>query len=183
MVDLINEKELERRCLEAGGEFKCFVHPGSCDGENAKLYDIRITPDDLEKIPPQLRDYTLDYFNIGKLSEFYGSTEKKLCEELWNDSGVHNFIEESPVFYIDGSFDVFPNITAPTEAWRLGNLKQDGAESVIGNYLSNRSLGQHTAASVPVSELVRKCGDPDSLRLFDKGDYLIYLLNKYTQKQ
>jgi hypothetical protein len=50
VVDLIHEMRLEERCANFEIPFSVFVHQGSPDGENAKLYDIRVTPKDLEQV-------------------------------------------------------------------------------------------------------------------------------------
>ncbi len=60
--NLIKSLDLENRCKSFGGEFSLFLHQGSCDGENEKLYAIRVTSDDLHKIPQTLAKYTLKHF-------------------------------------------------------------------------------------------------------------------------
>jgi hypothetical protein len=69
--EIINFMDLEERCKKTGKEFSLFVHQGSCDGENGKLYDIRVTPDDLDKIPERLIQYTLKHFGIKKIITNY----------------------------------------------------------------------------------------------------------------
>jgi len=179
--NIIKENNYFDRCKAFGGKFACFVHQGSCDGENEKLYDIRVTPDDLEKIPKLLVDFSLEHFGAAELSDIFGSTERKLCGEMSDDKSVNIFTVGEPVFYVDKNFDVYPNLSTPMPCWRLGNLKTDGAYKTLNAYLKNESTAQRIGAGVPIYEIVKAAGDAQSMRLFDKGDYIIYLINKYCK--
>lgn len=179
---LIEQNNYVDRCKSFGGKFSCFVHQGSCDGENEKLYDIHVTPDDLEKIPALLKNFTLEYFNTDDLSVIFGRAESELYDELICDTSINDFTSSEPAFYVDNGFDVYPNISTPTPYWRLGNLKTDGANTVISNYLQNNSIAQKVGATTPINEIVKKIGDAKSTRLFDKDDYIIYLINGYCKR-
>lgn len=85
--------KLAKRCMNIGEEFELFIHQGSCDGENEKLYDIRITSDNLFNIPK-------------KFHHRLGKTEKELYSELINETSTKNLVTNSPVFYITSEFDV-----------------------------------------------------------------------------
>lgn len=179
--DLIENLHLEERCRSFGGEFSFFLHQGSCDGENENLYDIRVTPEDLQKIPQALVAHTLRYFHKNSLSEIFGETERKLCETLQNDSSTASYVSERPVFFIDKDFNVYPNITSPKPFWLLGNLQTDGINTVLENYIESRSYAQHTRLHVPLGRIVKEKGNDESQRIFTKGDYVIYLLNQYCK--
>ncbi|MBD5104583.1 MAG: radical SAM protein [Ruminococcaceae bacterium] len=179
---LAEDMSLEKRCEQFGGKFVMFVHQGSCDGENEKFYDAWVTLDDLKKIPPKLAEKTLEHFGKQSLSEVFGETEHDLLLKLENDSSVTDFRESSPVFYVDRNFDVYPNVSTPEPFWCLGNLKRDKAERIAENYLENKSAAQNVSVTVPVCELAKKLGNPDSMRLFSKGDYFDYLLNRYCRE-
>lgn len=180
--ELILESRLPERCAEFGGEFSCFVHQGSCDGENARLYDVRVTQDDLEKIPPLLSEYTLEHFHANDLSGVFGRTERELYQKLTADTSTGSYVSDSPVLYIDGNYNVYPNISTPAPYWCLGNLSEIGAEAILQNYLSEKSSAQAVRREIPLSELVSMCGAPDSMRLFDEEDYITYLLNQYCER-
>lgn len=179
--DLIKSLDLEARCKSFGGEFSFFLHQGSCDGENEKLYDVRVTPDDLAKIPPLLEEYTLKHFGKNKIIDVFGKTEAELYEELAADSSTASYVSSRPVFYIDKDFNVYPNITAPAPCWCLGNLKTQGAERVLENYVGSSSKAQHIRSTVPLGEIVKAQGSKESGRLFSKGDYIEFMLNKYCR--
>ena len=93
-----------------------------------------------------------------------------------------SYVESEPVFYVDGSFDVYPNVTAPSPWWRLGNWKRDGAEAVLENYRESRSFAQRARLTVPAGELVRTYGDPESRRLFGRDDYIELMLARYCRE-
>lgn len=182
--NLITSLDLESRCKEFGGEFSFFLHQGSCDGENEKLYEIRVTPDDLEKIPQTMLDYTLKHFkkeNKETIADIFGKTEQALYAELSEADITHSFVREDPVFFIDRDFNVYPNLSAPDDAWLLGNLKSDGISTVLENYTQSKSPAQHAHMTVPLSEIVKASGDPDSQRLFTEADFVIYSINKYCR--
>lgn len=180
---LIGALGLEERCRAFGGRFDFFLHQGSCDGENEKWYDVRVTPEDLAEIPPLLAEYTLSHFGRASLQEVFGETEQSLCEELGRDGGTASYVSDSPVFYVDKDFNVYPNITAPARHWCLGNLKGQGAEAVLANYRESRSPAQHTRLTVPLCEIVEAEGDRTSRRLFSRGDYIEFLLNRYCRER
>ncbi|MGN0712882.1 MAG: hypothetical protein ACI4LJ_03785 [Anaerovoracaceae bacterium] len=72
----------------------------------------------------------------------------------------------------------------PTEdLWRLGNLKVDGAETILKHYGKNESPAQHVSAAVLLSKIAATVGDPNSKRLFSRGDYAEYLMNKYCRER
>lgn len=179
---LIFENCLPKRCAEFNGEFACFVHQGSCDGENAKLYDVRITQDDLKKIPPLLSEYTLKYFQANNLNDVFGQTEKDLYNKYIEDSSTGNYAADTPVLFIDNAYNVYPNISAPAPFWCLGNLKENSAEEILQNYLTGKSVAQTVRQEIPLNEIVKSCGDPSSMRLFGKKDYITFLLNKYCER-
>ena len=175
---LVRDLDLEARCQAFGEDFDLFLHPGSCDGENEKLYDIRVTPEDLEKIPPALAARTLRYMQRESLQQVFGRTEQALCAELRADKSTASLAEPNPVFYVDAAFDVYPNFTAPAPAWRLGNVRADGAEAVLAAYAQDGSVAQRARRTIPLCDLAAAQGDERSQRLFGRDDYITYLLNR-----
>lgn len=176
---LLEKLDLDRRCRNIGRDFACFVHQGSCDGKNLEFYDEWVTPEDLEKIPPRLKAGTLRHVKAETLWDVFGQPERELYSHLLSDSSTSSYVSGDPVFFVDSNYDVYPNISTPSPLWRLGNWKKDGAEAVLENYRASRSIAQHTRLTVPVGQLARSCGDPDSRRLFTREDYIELLLHRY----
>lgn len=181
VVDLILNLRLDERCAAFGARFGTFVHQGSCDGENAKLYDVRVTPDDLPRIPPPLAAYSLRHWGKDTLEEIFGETESALCRRLADSTKTHCYVSDTPVFFVDKNFDVYPNITAPEPHWRLGNVKRDGAESILACYLNSESPAQKLRMTVSIGEIVRRCGNPGSQRLFIESDYIDPLIKRWGE--
>ncbi|WP_297639212.1 radical SAM protein [uncultured Clostridium sp.] len=169
LIELSENLNLKKRCRAIGEEFELFVHQGSCDGENEKLLNIRVTEEDLCYIPKEYGDR-------------FGKPEKILYRELIKDDSVLNLATKTPVFYITSEFDVYPNYTGIEEAWRLGNLKEDGLEKILNNYINNKSVAQHCRAIIPFNEMVKEYGNSEGNKLFDKDDYVMYILNNYCRK-
>ena len=183
VVELIDSLELEKRCEKIGIPFACFVHQGSCDGEAEKLYPIWVESGDLARIPEKLAGYTLRHFGASSLEEVFGREERALCRELLEDGKPLSLGQEpSPVLYVDGAWEVYPNFGVPAKSWRLGNLRTDGAGEILRRLRADESPAQHVCATVPVRELARAWGDPDSRRLFGRGDYIEYLVNRTCEE-
>lgn len=179
--DLIKRLDLADRCRKFGGEFSFFLHQGSCDGENENMYDVWVTPDDLEKIPSLLKNYTLRHFGKKNIMDVFGKTEQSWYEELITDHSTASYVSDSPVFYIDRDFNVYPNISSPARHWCLGNLKTDGVEKVLENYVQSNSIAQHVRLTAELCDIVKAQGDKTSKRLFGKDDYIELLLNRYCR--
>ncbi len=182
ILSLIEDMELEKRCAAMGSEFAFFLHQGTCDGENEAFYDSWITPTEMDLIPEKLKTMTLKHFHASDIHEVFGATERQLYEELKDDRSTKNIVEEEPVFFVDRSFDVYPNYETPSPFYRLGNLKTDGAERVLRAYCGHKSVAQRVWMTVPAAELAKKHGNPESERLFGKRDYLCLLHNRFCRE-
>ena len=179
--DLIAELDLELRCSAVGGQFAFFLHQGTCDGENEQFYDVWITPEDIDRIPPQLIARTLKHFGADDMRDVLGEPEDRLCEQIAADTATKSIVTDSPVFHVDKDFNVYPNYETPSPIWCLGNLKTLGAERILANYVENRSPGQSVMNTVPLRDIGAAAGNPDSRRLFLRDDYERYLVNKYCR--
>ncbi len=180
---LIDRLDFDKHCQAIGQDFNLFIHQGSCEGENEKLYDIRVTGRELDQIPKSLTDRTLKYFNCSSLYDIFGKPEDVLYTELLLDNTVKSIQSDTPVFYINGDYKVFPNASQPAAWWCLGNLKSGSAEQIIKNYQYDYSTAQKNISTIPLSQMVRRCGNPNSQRLFTKGDYITYIQNQFCKLQ
>ena len=171
----------EKTGLADHPDFRAFVHAGGCDGANEMLYDIRITPEDLDKLPQRLRDWSLQH--LGKtVEEFAGQTERELYADISQQEQPFGYcVPAQPVLYVDHEYNVYPNLTAPQTAWCYGNLLKDGTETILARVQSGDTPAMRVMRTVPAAELVKECGNPESERLFDRGDYETYLLNRFAR--
>lgn len=173
LLELSKKLNLDERCKNFGGEFNFFVHAGSCDGENRKLYDIRINKEDVPKV-------LIPYYNdFDKML-----TESELCFKLKNDNShfvYHN--EDEITLNISNEFDVYFNFTHMTDDWKIGNLKSDSQDEIIRKILDENTYALNKARNITISDLIRNYGDFYSGRIFDEYDYKAYLLNKHIESR
>lgn len=173
LLQFIDELKLYKRCENIGVPFNFFVHEGSCDGENRKLYDIRINKED---IPKELIPYHLDYDQL--------LTEKECCEILVNDNSSyvpHN--SDQIVLNITSNYDVYYNFTHISPNWKIGNIKNDVKEELIRKIINEDTFALNKARNISLRELVLKYGDKSSNKIFYLDDYKLYLLNCYIDSE
>lgn len=171
LLQLADAMKLKEKCYEFGSDFKFFVHSGSCDGENRKLYGIRINK---ENIPFELLPYYLNYNNA--------LSEQECCDLLKNDSSCveyHN--SDQIVLNISNTYDVYFNFTHMTDVWKIGNLKSDDPDEIVRRIISEDIPALNLAKNISVCELVEKYGDFQSQKVFFIDDYKSYLLNTYLE--
>lgn len=158
----------ESRCPEL--EF--FVHEGSCEGENRKLYPIRIQKD---HIPAELTPVYLNYDEL--------LTEGECCELLCKDDSAPIFpIGDEITLNISNKYDVFYNFTHMTKPWIIGNLKTDAPDTLVQNIISGNTPALNAAKHCRWSELTANYGDFSSGRAFSLGDYKMFLFNQYLEQ-
>lgn len=172
LLSLVDALELKERCHAFDEEFNFFVHIGSCEGENRKLYDIRI---EKTHIPKAIKPYFLNFEKI--------LTERECCELLKNDTShwvYHN--DEKVVLNISNTFDVYFNFTHMSKAWKIGNMKKDDPTELIRKITEEDTWALNMARTVEMKELVERYGNAQSDRAFFLGDYKLYLLNCYLEE-
>lgn len=169
ILKLSETLNLRERCRAFNRDFIFFVHSGSCDGENRKLYDIRINKED---IPKELITYYPDLKNM--------YAESELCNMLKNDYShfvYHN--DNDIVLNISNEFDVYFNFTHMLDNWKIGNLKLNNPDEMVKNILTENIPALNIAREITIAELVERYGNFRSHKIFDSYDYKAYLLNKH----
>ena len=173
LLRLSEKLELSRRCGDLGDEFRFFVHPGSCDGENRKLYPVRIVK---EHIPEELIPFFLDYDNL--------RPEREWCAERKDDqSHPAPHSSGSIVLYVSNGYDLYFNFTHMRPEWKIGNLKTDPAKELVRRVIEEDIPALREARRVTLGELVRRYGDPASDKAFEEEDYRSYLLNTHLERR
>ena len=163
--------ELEKRCREIGQEFEMFVHEGSCDGENAKLYDIRINRED---IPEEVIPYYMNYVEL--------MTEQECCKLLKDSEEIFTYHNEEDItLNITSTMDVYFNFTNMSKEWKIGNLLEDCREELIEKIVGEDTEALRKSRQVRIGTLVRKYGDFQSHRVFLLNDFKAYLLNCFIE--
>ena len=149
------------------------IHEGSCDGNNRKLYDIRINK---HSVPDEVKPYYLEYSNI--LSE-------KECIEILKDDKSHYLPhnDKEIVLYITSDLNVYFNFTNPSPAWKIGNIKDDEIDDIVRKAVEEDIPAIMLSKTITMKELVKKYGNYDSNRVFSVDDYKMYLLNNYLDEK
>lgn len=150
-----------------------FVHEGSCDGENRKLYPLRIRRG---HVPPELIPFYLNYDRL--------QTEAECRERLLADRDHPEFpLGEELTLYVSNEFEVYYNFTEMSRPWAIGSLKTEPAASLVPRILRGDSPALRAAGETTWAALAEAFGDPASDRLFDPEDYKLYLFNEYLSSR
>src|SRR5690554_1417461 len=168
LLALIRDMNLKQRVTN----FQFFCHHGSCEGENAKLYHLRL---DKEEIPKELIPYILDHDNEYEEREIY-----RLLEN--DDSFMEITITDEIVIYVANTFDIYFNYTNMTPPWKIGNIKTEAPEGIVAKIKSQDVKAINIARSISIGDLVKTYGDHNSKKAFFIDDYKMYLLNKHLNK-
>ncbi len=162
----------EKFCEEMNVDNEFFVHEGTCDGENRKLYPIRIRKQD---IPEELKPFYRDPDEL--------KTEEECVSILKNDEthpSFHN--KDEIVLNISNVYDVYFNFTHMKKEWIIGNLKEDDFDEVLRRIVEEDIDALRKAKKVTYSRLVQSYGDAASQRAFRLDDYKLYLFNEYLER-
>lgn len=149
------------------------VHEGSCDGNNRKLYDIRINKNE---IPEEVKPYYLDYANL--------LSEKECIDILKNEEShylPHN--DKKIVLYITSDLNVYFNFTNPSLAWKIGNIQDDEIDDIVRKAVEEDILALIISKTITIKKLIEKYGNANSDRVFSLDDYKMYLLNNYLDDE
>lgn len=168
--EILKLRELAEKIKESEcPELEFFVHEGSCEGENRKLYPIRIRK---SHIPDSLKDVYLDYGNI--------KTEAECFKALKNDPSSPVFpVGDEITLNISNTYDVYYNFTHMTPPWRIGNLKTDGPAELSQRVINGNTPALNAAKRCSWADLTGRYGDPSSERVFSTEDFKTYLFNEY----
>lgn len=167
------ELRLSERCKAFDRDFSFFIHSGSCDGENRKLYPLRINKED---IPVELIPY---YINFSETK-----TEAELCAILANDDNCFAYHNENEIILnIANNFDVYFNFTHMHPEWKIGKILTDESSELVSRIINEDIPALTLARNTPVSALVKRFGNPQSHKIFDSvDDYKAYLLNEMIKE-
>ncbi len=174
---------LTKRCLSELGEFlelmkeyditSFFIGGISPEGCGYEIEDERIEEADLLLIPEEMTALSLHGLSL------LGEPECELMPELLVDPAPPNLSTHIASIAVDADFNAYPNTAEPAEWWRLGNLKTDGVDAIMKAYRDGTTPGMIANRTIPVSELARHYGIPDSTKLYDKDDLLLRFMHQW----
>ena len=153
-------------------QMEFLVHEGSCDGENRRLYSIRIRKQD---IPEELISVYHDYDIL--------MTERECRAKLMDDSSRPAFpVGNRITLNTSNEYNVFYNYTDMSMPWIIGNMKREAPAEMVRRVLTGDTRALRAAGQCTWAELAERYGDPASDRAFILEDYRMYLLNNYLKE-
>ena len=169
LLEVIENRDLYRRCAAFGGEFEFFVHAGSCDGENLKQYPNRIQK---ENIPEKLISCFLGYDEI---------LEERECIAMLSESHEPIVFDPSDdiVLNVSNQMDVYYNYTHMTKPWVIGNVLTEEPAELARKITEGDTFALNALRNCSYSELAKRYGDTGSTKVFELDDYKMYLVNLY----
>ena len=149
-----------------------FVHAGTCDGENRKLYPIRIRKKD---IPLELIPVFLGYEEL--------LDERECLKRLGEAPCIDSFpIGEEITLNISNTYDVYYNFTNMSPPWIIGNLKKDEPKELVRKITQGDTSALNRIRECTWKQLAEKYGDENSDKAFELEDYRVYLINGELEK-
>jgi len=172
LLALAREMRLEERSRALGQEFAIFIHAPGPSGEAFHIEHLRPTVDALAMIPPYLAEKTMRHFGASTLPECLGCAEGELVTELADEQAPNGFYPGVLAFLVTATMDVYTNIGEQLPWWSLGNLETDGLDAIMRRFEHDEVPGLQLNFHVPVGELARRYGRPDSRRLYGRSDLI-----------
>lgn len=180
VLDLVDHLHLRDRVSQIGGDFELFLNDPTPIGEAESLQDIRLTLDDISRIPHELiastQKYTKKLFRPKPESEWI---DEMLSEE---DIAIGLDYPNDLWFYITPDWDVYSNVGSMEPWWRLGNLLTSSWEGILSSFLRDRPVALRASTQLTRHEATRKLGEPDLKHLYlSKSDLYQLWLEKHSR--
>jgi len=180
-VALVEELDLERRVralLPEDAPFELFIHGVCPDGEGFEIEHLRPAVDVLDVLPAYLVQKTLAYKDKASLEACLGRAEADWLPELLELDAPLAEMPGTLAFMVTPELDVYSNLGEPSPAWRLGNLR--GLDAILRRFEHDEVAGLQAMFHVPISELARSYGRPESRLLYERDDLITRWIKLWT---
>jgi hypothetical protein len=168
---LIDRMELRKRVADLGGEFTLFMHTPSPDHEGRYIQDLRPTVDQVADLPETILAPTRKHF--GRDTLWYSEADL-YADILRDEDAAGNGHGSYPLwFFVCSDWDVFANVGTLEPWWRLGNLREDTVESIVGQFENDRILGLETLLHTSPHWLTEQYGSPESQKVYELASDLL----------
>jgi len=182
-LDMVDRLRLRDRVAALGGRFDLFLHTPGPFGRAMDIEALRPALCHLEALPAKIVETTMAHFGESKLR---WRTEAQLVSEITRDGDVFPYAYSYPErfwMFVKSNWDVFSNLGACDEWWRLGNLHSDSVADILERFEQNICPGLHTIHTVPPTELAARYGDPEGKKIYtSKDDLLSLYVRRYCQE-
>ena len=109
-------------------------------------------------------------------------TESECCNALENDMSAPCFHNDGDItLNISNTCDVYFNYTHMTKPWVIGNMYTIAADELVRRIIEEDTFAINTLNQVAWSELVKKYGNFNSEKVFQLGDFKMFLVNEYLE--
>jgi hypothetical protein len=155
--------------------FDLFLHTPGPDGRAAEIEHLRPNVQDLEAVPAQLIESTRRHYH-GR--ERLWCTEGELVPEILTNEETFPYAYSYPErlwMEIKSNWDVFANLGAYDEWWRIGNLRTDSVAAIVARFEQNECAGLRTIYSMSPRKLAKRYGDSEGDRICTDSDDLLSL--------
>jgi hypothetical protein len=181
-LDLIRDLRLEERVRERFGvPFPIFLNVPGADGEAARIEHLRPAASAMEALPGYLVEKTLVHWGVGSLGDCLGQAESALLPELLSRQEPHASFQGTLCFLVTPSLGVYANVQEPAPWSCLGNLEMEGVERVLTRFEGDETPGLRALYHVPVAELARRYGRPDSELLYSANDLIDLWIRRWAE--
>jgi MoaA/NifB/PqqE/SkfB family radical SAM enzyme len=162
--ELAEELRLHERCAELSSPFELFLNDPTPIGEARGLMDLRLTPEDLGRIPADMVTATERYTK----RQFCLLTEAGWISEILGRPDEPIGLDESGEtwFFVTPDWNVYSNRGSLEPWWRLGNCRTDGTEAAIKAFVDDSAQALAAASRLGLHEAARAYGRLRGERLF-----------------
>lgn len=171
-VELIEQLKLEEKVKNLGNEFEVFVNLPAPDGEAFNIENLRPKLDILELIPKYLVDKTIKHFNVKDMRDVLGYEENEILPKLLENKKPLNEYPDIFALMITSDLDVYSNVGEIKPWWCLGNIKEDGIDRIMNNYINNVPPGLKFVYEMQIADLASKYGDREGRCLYLEEDLI-----------
>jgi hypothetical protein len=174
-LKMVERLRLRERVAALGGRFDLFLHTPGPDGCAVGIETIRPTLRELKALPAEIVETARAYFGE---QELRWRMESELLSEIARDGDGFPYAYSNPErlwMVIKSNWDVFTNVAACDEWWKIGNLRADSVATIVERFTGNDCPGLHTIYSVPPGELAERYGNPEGERIYSSKDDLLSL--------
>jgi len=171
VLRLVDRLRLRERVATLGGQSQIFMHLPGPDGEGRRIEHLRPTIDQVRSLPESLLAASRKH--LGR--DILWHTEADLISRILDRK---SWTPEPPpmlCFLVLSNWDVYSNIGTLEPWWRLGNLKQDSAETIIARYERDEAPGLQAMFHYPADQLVQEYGDPAGRKVYSGQEDLLSL--------
>ena len=159
------------------------MHTPGPEGAGRQIEFLRPTTDDVRSLPSELLESSKKHFS-GRKELWY--PESELVSQILADKDAIPYAYPYPErlwILVKSNWDVFSNMGAFEDWWRLGNLHVDSVADVLNRFEANTPLGLHVIHRVSPKVLAKRYGDPAGRKIYgDKDDYLGLCVARYCEE-